>query len=117
MGFFNFYGLAAIVIILIPNILYAIFNNSGVATVYEKKIIIIFEQIGRFGCMLFMIFKFRILFSVFGLKMRLIYTLLLSAYCYFYIYLVGQCLQNANVLLKQFGFLQRRLHYLLFAAL
>jgi len=87
MGFFNFYGLAALVIILISNILYAIFDNSGVSTIHEKKIIIIFEQIGRYGCMLFMIFNFPYTFFGFWFKNAFdIYVIVIGVLLFLYLF-------------------------------
>ncbi len=57
MSWFNLYGLIAIIIILIPNIIYAIFNKNSFENIVQNKAIIIFEQIGRFGCMIFMVFN------------------------------------------------------------
>lgn len=45
------------VIIMIPNIIYAAKHKSGVADACNKKAIVIAEQIGRYGCFAFMIFN------------------------------------------------------------
>ena len=57
MDWFNIYGLAAIVVILIPNIFYAAFGGTKYQNQFNNKIILIFEQVGRYGCMLFMVFN------------------------------------------------------------
>lgn len=57
MGWFNYYGLAITVIILIPNIVYAVTHNIGAENSYRNKAAEIFEQIGRYGCMAFMVFN------------------------------------------------------------
>lgn len=57
MGWFNYYGLAVIAVIMIPNIVYAVTRKDGSATTYENKAATLFEQIGRYGCMIFMIFN------------------------------------------------------------
>lgn len=64
MGWFNYYGLAIIVLILIPNVVHAVIcrgemNNGG-----QNKALEIAEQIGRYACMAFMVFN--IPYSYFG---------------------------------------------------
>lgn len=56
MGWFNYYGLAIMAVIMIPNIVYAVKNKNPVNT-YHNKTVEISEQIGRYGCMIFMIFN------------------------------------------------------------
>lgn len=56
MGWFNYYGLAIMAIIMIPNIVYAVKNKTAAAA-YHNKIAEIFEQIGRYGCFVLMIFN------------------------------------------------------------
>ena len=56
MGWFNYYGLIIMGIIMIPNILYAIKHKNS-APVYRNKTVEIMEQIGRYGCFVFMIFN------------------------------------------------------------
>lgn len=55
MGVFNYYGLIIIILILIPNILFAIFNKNGFDNLYKNKVVEILEQIGRLGCFILMI--------------------------------------------------------------
>ena len=55
MGWFNYYGLAIIAVIMIPNIVYAVKNKSVKS--YSNKSIEIIEQIGRYACMFFMVFN------------------------------------------------------------
>ena len=57
MGWFNYYGLIAIVIIMIPNIVCSFVDKEAFASKFENKALIILEQIGRYGCMLFMVFN------------------------------------------------------------
>lgn len=56
MTWFNYYGLILVVIIMIPNIVYAI-KHTDSAPLYHNKIAEIFEQIGRYACMAFMVFN------------------------------------------------------------
>ena len=56
MDWFNYYGLAIMAVIMIPNIIYAAKHKNQVA-VYDNRAAIVFEQIGRYGCFVFMIFN------------------------------------------------------------
>ena len=57
MEWFNPFGLVFIVIIMIPNIVFAIRCKDGFANNYRNKTVETLEQIGRFGCFGFMIFN------------------------------------------------------------
>lgn len=57
MGWFNYFGLAIMAIIMVPNIVYAIKNKNIIANTYNNKIVVALEQIGRYGCFAFMIFN------------------------------------------------------------
>lgn len=56
MGWFNYYGLIIMAIIMIPNIIYAVKYING-KSVEIKKTITFAEQIGRYGCFCLMIFN------------------------------------------------------------
>lgn len=56
MDWFNYYGLAVMAIIMIPNIVYAVKHKDG-AGGYSNKAVIVAEQIGRYGCFVLMIFN------------------------------------------------------------
>ena len=55
MEWFNIYGLIFIVIIMIPNIIFAVKCRDGFENKRSNKVVEITEQIGRFGCFGFMI--------------------------------------------------------------
>lgn len=57
MSWFNYIGLVIIVIIMVPNIIYAVRQQDGFQNRYKNKTAEIFEQIGRYGCFIFMIFN------------------------------------------------------------
>lgn len=57
MGWFNYYGLVVMAIIMIPNIVYAVKHANDGCDNYNNKAVIIAEQIGRYGCFFFMIFN------------------------------------------------------------
>ncbi|MBR4112821.1 MAG: hypothetical protein IKK53_07295 [Ruminiclostridium sp.] len=53
MSFFV-YGLVIVLIILVPNVVFALCNKDGFENNWHNKAVEILEQIGRFGCMIFM---------------------------------------------------------------
>lgn len=55
MKYINLYGLAFIIIIMIPNIIFAIKCKDGFTNKFHNRIVEILEQIGRFGCFIFMV--------------------------------------------------------------
>ena len=57
MSWFNYYGLAIMAIVMIPNIAYAVKHKSDSTNTYNNKAAEILEQIGRYGCMAFMVFN------------------------------------------------------------
>ena len=54
MDWFNLTGLIFVVVLLIPNIIYAATNKDGFAGEYHNKLVETGEQIGRFGCFILM---------------------------------------------------------------
>ncbi len=54
MNIFNLYGLAVVVLMLIPNIVYAR-KVVPYAAPCDHKLMQVIEQIGRYGCMFFLI--------------------------------------------------------------
>ena len=55
MGWFNIYGMIFIIVIMIPNIIFAIKCKDGFNTKFTNKIIETIEQVGRYGCFALMI--------------------------------------------------------------
>lgn len=53
-GWINVFGLCIVIAILVPNIIYA-FRFRGVENKCTNKVMNIIEQIGRYGCMLFLV--------------------------------------------------------------
>ncbi len=56
-GWFNGYGLIFLILLLIPNIVYAV-KCKDVTNKCNEKWALIMEQIGRYGSMFFMVFTF-----------------------------------------------------------
>ncbi len=57
MSWFNDIGLIIVAAIMIPNIVFAIKCKDWFGGAYKNKAAEIFEQVGRYGCMAFMIFN------------------------------------------------------------
>jgi hypothetical protein len=58
MNWFNVFGLFIIVLLLIPNIVYLYLNkNKPIENKCRSKVIILAEQIGRYGSMALMVFN------------------------------------------------------------
>lgn len=57
MSWFNYYGLIIIAVIMAPNIIYSVKHKEGFKNEFKNKFIEIAEQIGRYGCLAFMIFN------------------------------------------------------------
>lgn len=51
----NLYGLAFMLVIMVPNMIFAAKNKNGFQNVWSNKAVEILEQIGRFGCFGFMV--------------------------------------------------------------
>lgn len=86
MDWFNYYGLAVMAIIMIPNIIYAVTNKSGEPDSYKNKAAVIAEQIGRYGCMISMIFNIPYTYFDFWFDNALIvYAAINGALCFAYL--------------------------------
>ena len=57
MGWFNYYGLIGVVIILIPNIVCALTCKESFENRNIHRAVLLLEQIGRYGCMAFCVFN------------------------------------------------------------
>lgn len=57
MEWFNLFGLIFMVLIMIPNILFAIRCKEGFVNGWHNRFVELLEQIGRFGCFGFMVFN------------------------------------------------------------
>ena len=90
MSWFNLFGLVAMVIIMIPNIVFAAKRKDGFDNIYQNQAVIILEQIGRYGCIVTMIFN--VPFTVFGFCSDIAFTVyivvnaaLILVYCIIWI--------------------------------
>lgn len=55
MGWINIFGLVFMVIIMIPNIIFALKCRDGFENRQKNKFIEVLEQVGRYGCFAFMV--------------------------------------------------------------
>ena len=55
MGQINIFGLVFMVIIMIPNVIFALKYKDGFENRWENKAVEVLEQIGRYGCFAFMV--------------------------------------------------------------
>lgn len=55
MGQINIFGLVFMVIIMIPNVIFAMKCKDGFENRWENKFVEVLEQIGRYGCFAFMV--------------------------------------------------------------
>lgn len=92
MGWFNYYGLIFVTILLIPNIIYAVKNKDDFSGNYHNETAKVFEQIGRYACLILMIFNIPYTWVGFwfpyGLTVYLVTnSVLVFAYCLIWIIL------------------------------
>lgn len=62
VGWFNYYGLAILILLMIPNIIASIKNKDIYQNKFNNKILEYAEQAGRFGSFTFLIFNIPILY-------------------------------------------------------
>ncbi len=55
MGWINIFGLVFMIIIMIPNVIFALKCKDGFENRWENKAVEVLEQIGRYGCFSFMV--------------------------------------------------------------
>lgn len=100
MNWFNLYGLIIIANIMLPNIMYAGVNKQNKSNCYKNKFVILLEQVGRYGCMFFMIFNIPFTYFNFWFNYAFyVYVGVNGAFCFAYIILWVIC-WNKNNLLK-----------------
>ena len=65
------------IIILIPNAVFAVICKDGFDNIYQNKAVVMFEQIGRYGCFITMVFNLP--FTVFGFCSDIAFAIYLAA--------------------------------------
>ena len=99
MNWFNYYGLAIMAVIMIPNIIYAV-KHKDQGTFYNNRTAIIFEQIGRYASFALMIFNIPYTYIGFWFSFGEIFYIILNA-----VLLLGYCISwivlwNKNGIVK-----------------
>ena len=103
MNWFNYYGLVIMVILMIPNIIYAATHKNEFASSYNNKIVIIAEQISRYCCFGLMIFNIPYTYFNFWFNYALIvYLAVIGSLCLAYLIFWAIC-WNRNDKLKAFS--------------
>ncbi len=103
MNWFNWIGLIFIALLLLPNIIFAIKNRSQVNK-QSNRVLEIFEQIGRYGSMIFMIFNIPYTFLGFYFaNAQIVYiavnsALMIGYYLSWIIYWKKECLTKSLLL-------------------
>lgn len=57
MDWINIFGLAFMIVIMIPNVIFAVKCKDGFENLWKNRAVELLEQIGRFGCFGFMVFN------------------------------------------------------------
>lgn len=78
MGWFNYYGVIIMIIIMIPNIIYAVRTEEKNTKESIAKRSLILEQVGRYGSFIFMIFNIPFTYCDFWFAYVLIVYLLVN---------------------------------------
>lgn len=99
MGWFNYYGLAVMAIIMLPNIVYAVKNKNNLGCGYHNKAVEISEQIGRYACFVLMIFNIPYTYFNFWFDYALIvYLSVNGAMCLAYLIFWVVCRHRNDIL-------------------
>ena len=100
MDWFNYYGVIIMAIIMLPNIIYAYKQNNKTLNTNINKYLIAIEQIGRYGCFIFMLFNVPYTYFDFWFNNALIiYLIVNGSFCFLYL-LFWMLLWNKNNKLK-----------------
>ena len=66
MEYINLFGLSFMGVFMVPNIIFAIRNKDSFENIYHNKSLETVEEIGRYGCFVFMIFMESGMLNIFG---------------------------------------------------
>ena len=104
MKWFNYYGLIIMAVIMVPNIIFAVKNKNNFREHFNNPIIETVEQIGRYGCFIFMMFNVPCLsLGFFCSYAHLVYLSVNAILCFAYllfwfVYRKKQCLPKSILL-------------------
>ena len=57
MEYINLFGFSFMGVFMVPNIIFALKNKDGFENIYQNKALETVEEIGRYGCFVYMNFK------------------------------------------------------------
>ena len=100
MNWFNYIGLIIVVLIMIPNIVYARKNKDSFSNVGVHKVWIILENIGRYASMFFMIFNIPFTWNGFYFSNGLLTYVIVNSILVFFYILLFIILWNKNNIIK-----------------
>ena len=66
MEYINLFGLSFMGVFMVPNIIFALKNKAGFESISHNKSLETVEEIGRYGCFVFMIFMESGMLNIFG---------------------------------------------------
>lgn len=99
MGWFNYYGLAFMAAIMIPNVVYFAAHKNEAANVYPHRAVTVSEQIGRYGCFALMIFNIPYTYFNFWFEHALVvYLCVNGGLCLLYLLFWAICWKKNNML-------------------
>lgn len=99
MDWFNYYGLVIMVVIMVPNIVYALKHMGSAESVHQNKVVQVLEQIGRYACMFFMVFNIPYFYFNFWFDYALIvYLSVNGVLCLLYIFFWIVCWNKDGIL-------------------
>lgn len=79
MEWFNIFGLCIMVVVMVPNIIFAVKCKYSFENKYNNKVVEVMEQIGRYGCFCFMIFNVPGTFSGWRSKESFVLYIIINA--------------------------------------
>ena len=99
MGWFNYYGVAIMAIVMIPNIIYALTRKNDVENLHLNKAVVVLEQIGRYACLALMIFNVPYLYFDFWFEHALtVYLAVNGSLCLAYLIFWAICWKRKGML-------------------
>ncbi len=99
MNWFNYYGLVAVILLLIPNIFFA-FKNDKYKNLYKNVFVEILEQIARYSCMILMIFNIPFTYFNFWFANAFIVYLLVNGFLIVFYYFAWIVFWNKSSIYK-----------------
>lgn len=92
MGWFNYFGLIIVIIIMVPNIVYAVKHRHNQINAYHNRAVEVSEQAGRYCCIALMIFNIPYTYFNFWFENALVlYLSLNGGLCLLYLIFWAVC--------------------------